>query len=49
MDLGIKEVPTSLPTKERWAKISEYVYGKNQDECFAKYQETFKNKKKNKK
>jgi hypothetical protein len=30
-------VPTSLPTKERWAKIAEYVNVKNQDECFAKY------------
>lgn len=35
----MKEIPASVPTKERWLKIAEYVEGKPVKEVFARYKE----------
>jgi len=37
MEAGMKEVPSSLPTKERWIKIAEQVDGKTPKECFIRF------------
>lgn len=39
MENGMREVPASVPTKERWLKIAEGVDGKSAKECFARYKE----------
>ena len=37
MEDGMKKYPGSLPTKERWLKISEEVEGKSAKECFERF------------
>lgn len=39
MEKGMKEVPASVPTKERWIKIAEGVDGKTAKECFTRFKE----------
>ena len=39
MEKGMREVPASVPTKERWIKIAEGVDGKSAKECFARFKE----------
>lgn len=39
MEKGMKEVPASVPTKERWIKIAEGVDGKTPKECFTRFKE----------
>jgi DnaJ family protein C protein 2 len=39
MELGMKKVPASVPTKERWIKIAEMVPGKTPKECFERFKE----------
>ena len=33
----MKDVPSSVPTKERWIKIAEKVEGKTAKECFTRF------------
>ena len=35
----MKEVPSSVPVKERWIKIAEGVEGKTAKECYARFKE----------
>ncbi len=35
----MKEVPATMPTKERWIKIATFVEGKEVKEVFARYKE----------
>ena len=35
----MREVPGSVPTKERWIKIAEGVDGKSAKECYARFKE----------
>jgi len=39
LEKGMREVPASLPTKERWIKIAESVDGKTPKECFGRFKE----------
>ena len=39
MEAGMREVPASVPTKERWIKIAEKVDGKTAKECFTRFKE----------
>ena len=39
MEAGMKSVPSSMPTKERWIKIAEGVEGKTAKECFQRFKE----------
>ena len=39
MENGMKEIPASVPTKERWIQIAEGVDGKTAKECFARFKE----------
>jgi hypothetical protein len=39
MENGMKTVPTTLPTKERWIKIAEFVDDKSAKDCFERYKE----------
>lgn len=39
METGMKDVPGSVPTKERWLKIAEGVDGKSAKECFGRFKE----------
>ena len=39
MEKGMKEVSTSLSTKDRWIQIAEGVNGKTAKECFQRYKE----------
>ena len=39
MENGMNQVPGSVPAKERWIKIAEYVEGKSPKECFERYKE----------
>lgn len=39
MEKGMREVPASVPTKERWIKIAEGVEGKTAKECFTRFKE----------
>lgn len=39
LENGMREVPASIPTKERWLKIAEGVDGKSAKECFARFKE----------
>jgi len=39
METGMKNVPASVPTKERWLKIAESVTGRTPKECFTRYKE----------
>jgi hypothetical protein len=39
MEKGMKELPASVATKERWIKIAEGVDGKTAKECFTRYKE----------
>jgi len=33
----MKDVPASVPTKERWVKISDFVNGKSPKQCFERF------------
>ena len=39
MEQGMKDVPASVPTKERWVKIAEMVDGKSAKECYERFKE----------
>ena len=39
MEKGMREVPASVVTKERWLKIAEGVEGKTAKECFTRFKE----------
>lgn len=39
MEKGMREVPSTVPTKERWIKIAEGVDGKTAKECFTRFKE----------
>jgi len=39
MEKGMREVPASVATKERWLKIAEGVEGKTAKECFTRFKE----------
>ena len=39
MEKGMREVPASVATKERWIKIAEGVDGKTAKECFTRFKE----------
>ena len=39
MEKGMREVPGTVPTKERWIKIAEGVDGKTAKECFTRFKE----------
>lgn len=44
----MKQVPSSVATKERWIQIAEYVDGKTPKECFERYKEIVSKLKANK-
>lgn len=35
----MREVPSTVATKERWVKIAETVEGKTPKECFTRFKE----------
>jgi len=37
MEAGMKAVPGTVPTKERWTQISAMVVGKTPKECFERF------------
>jgi hypothetical protein len=39
MEDGMKQVPASVPTKERWIKIADLVEGKSAKECYERFKE----------
>jgi len=39
MEAGMKEFPSTIPTKERWISIAEKVDGKTAKECFTRFKE----------
>jgi len=39
MEAGMKEVPGSVPAKERWTKIAALVDGRSPKECFERFRE----------
>mmetsp|Transcript_10645 Transcript_10645/g.16233 ORF Transcript_10645/g.16233 Transcript_10645/m.16233 type:complete len:155 (+) Transcript_10645:1394-1858(+) len=39
LEKGMREVPTTLATKERWLKVADLVDGKSAKECFGRYKE----------
>ena len=39
MEKGMREIPSTVPTKERWIKIAEGVDGKTAKECFTRFKE----------
>jgi hypothetical protein len=39
MENGMKEVPASVATKERWLKIAEGVEGKSAKMCYMRFRE----------
>ena len=39
MEKGMRETPASVPTKERWTVIAEYVEGKTVKDVFTRYKE----------
>ena len=38
----MREIPQTVPTKERWIQIAESVTGKTPKECFVRYKELVK-------
>jgi hypothetical protein len=39
MEQGMKTVPATVPTKERWIQIAALVDGKTPKECFERFKE----------
>lgn len=39
MEKGMREVPATVATKERWIQIAEKVEGKTPKECFTRFKE----------
>jgi hypothetical protein len=39
MEQGMKTIPATVATKERWLKIAEGVDGRTAKECFARFKE----------
>jgi hypothetical protein len=39
LEKGMKDVPASVPTKERWLKIAAGVKGKPARACYARFKE----------
>jgi hypothetical protein len=39
MENGMRAVPSTVATKERWIKIAEGVDGKTAKECFGRFKE----------
>ena len=35
----MREIPASVPTKERWIQIAEMVDGKSAKDCFTRFKE----------
>lgn len=49
MESGMKEIPSTIATKERWIQIAEKVEGKTPKECFTRFKELCAKAKANKK
>lgn len=39
MESGMREFPGTMPTKERWIKISEKVDGKTAKQCYERFKD----------
>jgi hypothetical protein len=42
METKMREVPSTVPTKERWIEIADGVDGKTPKECFVRYKDLVK-------